>query len=244
VGDGQHPEAHLGGGRLDPAGHRPQGIHVQTRVDLVQDGEPGSQHPELDRLVALAFPSGEVDVERTRQEPLVEADAGCLGSHQRWHFSRIASPNPQRLPQDVGQRHARHLDRVLHGEKEPGLGPLPGRQVEQVDAVKGDPTGGDPIAGPAEQHMRERALARPVRSHYRVHLATTDPQVDAPQDLPAGHLGVQSFDDQLAMTVAPRPLFGGPRLAHVDSPSVTTTSSPSRWIWYTGTGRVAGSDWG
>ena len=46
--------------------------------------------------------------------------------------------------------------------------------------------------------MGQRALARAVGAHHRVHLAGADLQVDARQDLPAGHLGVQPLDHQPA----------------------------------------------
>ena len=133
------PSPDLGGGRLHPAGHGPQGVDVQAGVDLVEDGEPGPQHSQLDRLVALALAAGEVDVERAGQEPGVEADPGRFGADQRRHLSRVATAGPQGLRQDVGQRHARHLDRVLHAEEQTGLGPLPGRQRQQVHAVEGHP---------------------------------------------------------------------------------------------------------
>ena len=53
-----------------------QGVDVEARVDLVEHGEAGTQHAQLQRLVALALAAGQVDVERPVEEPLVEADRG------------------------------------------------------------------------------------------------------------------------------------------------------------------------
>ncbi len=97
--------------------------------------------------------------------------------------------------QGVVQRHARHLGGVLHGQEQAGLGPLPRRHPEQLDAVEGDRTPGDVVAGPAHDHVGQRRLARPVRPHDGVDLAAGHRQVDAPQDVltadsgpKAGHL--------------------------------------------------------
>ena len=88
VGDGQHAEAVVVRQRLDAPGHGPQGVDVEAGVDLVEHGELGVQHRQLQRLVALALAAGQVDVEGPGEEALVEADAARLGRHQLAHLVR------------------------------------------------------------------------------------------------------------------------------------------------------------
>ena len=79
MGDGQHPETPLAGRLLDPAADDPQRVDVEPGVELVEDGDGGLEHAQLQRLVALLLAARQVDVERAVQEPLVEADALGLG---------------------------------------------------------------------------------------------------------------------------------------------------------------------
>ena len=76
MGNGEHADVVLGGGQLDAAGDRPQGVDVETGVDLVEHGELALQHGQLQRLVAFLLAAGEIDVQGPGEEALVEADAG------------------------------------------------------------------------------------------------------------------------------------------------------------------------
>ena len=92
---------------------------------------------------------------------------------------------------------ARDLDGVLEREEDAFAGPLLGGQVEQVLTFKGHGPFGDLIRLAAGEHLRERALARAVAAHDRVHLAGVDRQVDALEDHPllaGGDAGVEVFD--------------------------------------------------
>ena len=66
----------------------------------------------------------------------------------------------------------------------------------------------DKIEESAREHLRERALARAVRPHDRVHLARVHLEVDAAQDFAVFHAGVQVLDLQHWSfgheTIAPR----------------------------------------
>ena len=64
--------------RLDPPGTRPEGIDVEAGVELVEDGDLRGQHAELQRLVALLLATGQVDVEGSVEESLLEPDPGRL----------------------------------------------------------------------------------------------------------------------------------------------------------------------
>ena len=124
-----------------------------------------------------------------------------------------------------------HLDRVLHGQEQPGLGPLPRRQGQQVLAVEGDPAADHLVAGPAHQHVGQRALARAVGAHHGVDLAAAHLEVDAAQDLLAGRPSARRSFDHAAT-------LGSARSRH------PRRRRPRRATSYTGTGLVAGSDWG
>ncbi len=89
----------------------------------------------------------------------------------------------QRRADDGLERHARHLDRILHREEQPALRALPGRQPEELVAVDRDRTARHLVLAAAHERVRQRRLARTVRAHQRVHLAGADLEVDAAQDL-------------------------------------------------------------
>ena len=82
----------LVGQRLDPLGAVAQGVDVEAGVELVEDGDLGLQHGQLQRLVALLLAAGEVDVERRSQQRRVEADPRRLGAEPRVETRRSASP--------------------------------------------------------------------------------------------------------------------------------------------------------
>ncbi len=213
VGDGQDPHGGLGGGRLHPAGHGPQGVHVQTGVDLVENGELGCEHCHLHRLVALALAAGEVHVEGSVYDGLVEADAARLLADGGGHPGRLLPRRLQGGRQGVDQGHTRHLYGILHAEEQPRLGPSPRGQGQEVLPVEGHLAPRDLVARAPEQHVRQGALARAVGSHDDVHLARAGHQVDAAEDLVTAHR---------------RPQAGHHQLAHL---TVTTTSSPSTRTW-------------
>ena len=116
---------------------------------------------------------------------------------------------------DVDQRHPGHLDGVLHAEEQTGPGPLPGGQGQEVDTVEGHRPLEDLVAGPAHQHMGQRALARPVGAHDGVDLAAAHGQGHPLQDLAARDAGPEPFDAQLA----------GAHGTTTDTSSPSTTSS-------------------
>src|SRR6056300_1759816 len=107
---------------------------------------------------------------------------------------------------------------------QPGDGALPGRHRQDVLTVERDGPGGDLVASATHDDRRQRALSRPVRPHDRVHLATTNREVDAPQDLAPSDRGMESANHQFAH----------------DATS-TMTMPPSTRAVCTATGRVAGS---
>ena len=213
VGDGKHAEVGFSGSRLNPAGDGAQGVDVQAE-SISSSTRTSAKDAELDRLVPLPLPPDRSTLSAPGMEALVEADPGRLRGHQLRNLGGLSATGPKRFGQRLLERHSGHLDRVLHPEKQAGLGPFPRRQSQDVRPVEGDPTGGHDVTRPAEQDVGEGALARAVRAHHRVHLARADGQVHSAQDLPAGDLRRQPGDDQL--------------MGHA---SLTTTSLPSRRTW-------------
>src|SRR6185369_9018004 len=72
---------------------------------------------------------------------------------------------------------------ILEGEKDPGLCPLFGLELEQINALEQDTPGSHGIGGMTREHLSQGALARPVRSHDRVHLPRYDAEIDASKNL-------------------------------------------------------------
>ena len=72
----------------------------------------------------------------------------------------------------------------------------PRPEVLDTSSIGPYPPARDLVAGPACEHVRQGALARPVGAHHHVHFAAVHLEVDAPQDLPAAHVGRQTLDQQ------------------------------------------------
>ena len=193
VGDGEHAEAGLLGGRLDAAGAGAQGVDVETGVELVEDRDGRLEHAELQRLVALLLAAGQVDVHGAVQEAVVEADAPGLGedavgdrrpgrARGRRRRPRARRPPPRRAPRwgtawrGTGPAWARS-----HGAR-PSRS-TPSRVTDAAEHL---------VAGAAHDHVGQGALAGAVRAHDGVHLAGADREVDPLEDLLAGHAGAQA----------------------------------------------------
>ncbi len=203
MGDGQHAESPFGHLLLHPTPDRTQRVDVQSGVDLVEDGEAGTQHAQLERLVAFAFPARKVDVEGPVEEALVEADATSLLGQPLPGIDGTAAPGLAGRDLRSGRGERRHqrdpgnLDGMLHAQEQSGTSPLPGRKGEKVDAVEGHRTAQDLVARPAHQHVGQGALPRSVGPHDGVHLAAAHGEGDAAEDLPAGYAGPEILDAQL-----------------------------------------------
>ena len=158
-------------------------------------GDRGREHAELQRLVALLLAAGEVDVQRRGEEPLVEADALGLGARGAPRPRPCRGPTAAKAASSTSTSgHAGHLGGVLHGEEQPGLGPLPRRQASTSTPSRVTDPAEHLVAGPAHDHVGQRRLARAVRAHDGVDLAGADREVDPREDLLAGHAGPQAAD--------------------------------------------------
>src|SRR5215218_2244105 len=171
-----------------------QGIDVQPRVGLVQDGEAGLEHEHLQDLVPLLLAAGET---------LVEIPLGKLGVHL--HDGHLLLQEPVHLhgrelllthrvdrgAQEVGYRDARHLARILEREEHPQLGPPVGLELEYILTLEGNRTVSHLIAGMPQEHVRERALPRAVGAHDRMDLTLADLEIQALHNLVAIDLNPQ-----------------------------------------------------
>ena len=97
VGDGEHAEpvsSVAASMRRDSA----QGVDVEARVELVEDGDRGLEHAELQGLVALLLAAGEVDVEgpvrKRSSKPMRSASATDRGRRRR----PVGPAAPRRRP--------------------------------------------------------------------------------------------------------------------------------------------------
>ncbi len=203
---------------LDSLTHHAERVDVESGVELVEDCEGRAQHTQLQGLVALFLAAGQVDVEGTFEELGTEPDALGFDPHPLTDFGRVLR-GTDRCRQQVAECDTRNLGRVLHGEEQAGLGPLPGRLVEQLDVVDANRAAEHLIARTAGDHVRQGGLARTVRPHDCVHFAGGDLQVDPLQDLGSVDGGPQAFDDQRAHASSSR----GARV-NTTSPSITATS--------------------
>ena len=126
---------------------------------------------------------------------LVEAVGGAAGGDERLARARRVSDTPG------------HLDRVLHGEEQPGLGPLPRRQAEQVDAVEGDRARRAPRSRACPASTCESVdLPEPFgpMTAWTSPLRTTRSMPS--QDLPAADAGAQALDHAARGVAQPSPV--------------------------------------
>src|SRR6266545_8381062 len=90
MGDGEHAQAAVLGLCFHAPSDVPQCVDVEAGVDLVEDGDLGLEHGELERLGALLLTPGELDVDAAGQELLADGETLRL--------ARQPVPQPVRLP--------------------------------------------------------------------------------------------------------------------------------------------------
>ena len=207
--------------RIDAVRDDLEGVDVEARVGLVEQRERRLEQAHLHDLVALLLAAREALVDAPVQQRLVHAHGGELRAHQVQELEGVELGQPamlalriQRGLQQVDVVDARNLDRVLEREEQALARAQLGRHREQVAAEVGGAPGDDFVAGTAREHAGERALARAVRPHDRVHLARAHREREPVEDQPlAGpHAQVAHVEDQL------------PVVAHPTAPSRLTAS--------------------
>ncbi len=189
VGDDQDAKvraAHL----LDRVGDGPQGVDVESRVGLVHDRDERLEDRHLEDFAALLLAAREALVEVAACELAVHAEHFHLGLERLAELLQADRILPARLAlrvdrgaQEVDHRHAGDRGRVLKRHEEARAGALVGLGLGDVLALEADAALGDLVGRVAQDRVRERRLAGPVRAHQRVHLAAADGQVHAAEDL-------------------------------------------------------------
>src|SRR5680860_1582669 len=195
VGDQQDAKAGTLLGPVHALRHDLERVDVEAGVSLVEHRELGLEQFELKDLVALLLASGEALVDVALGEALVHAqvlhrladvlDPGADGGRD---------PVDRRLggAEEVRDRHAGDLDRVLHCEEEARAGAGVDAHGQDVFAVEQDGAALDVISGVAGDRVGEGGLACAIRAHDRVDLALVDGEVDATQDLRGALVGLDA----------------------------------------------------
>jgi phosphoglycolate phosphatase-like HAD superfamily hydrolase len=104
VRDGEHTQVALLGHGLDALRDVAQGVDVEAGVDLVEDGELGFEHGELERLGPLLLASGELDVDAPLEELPRDPETGRLGVDPRRAAAVEDSHNGIRSAKAAGMR--------------------------------------------------------------------------------------------------------------------------------------------
>jgi len=142
VRDQQHPDVTAGPVAVDALGHHAQRVHVEAGVGLVEHRELRLEQRQLQHLVPLLLAAGEALVHAALRERGVDLQVGHRGLDLFDPVAQLrglATHGGGRRAQEVRHRDAGHLDRVLHGQEQPGPGALVDGQCEQVDAVQQHP---------------------------------------------------------------------------------------------------------
>src|SRR5436309_15896259 len=105
-------------------------------------------------------------------------------------FTTVLADRIHRGAQEVGVGDAADGHRILEREEHTLAGPDLRRHGEQIIALVQHLAGGDSVGRMTGEDLGERALARAIRAHDRVHLAGVDGEVDAREDLPSLDRGV------------------------------------------------------
>ena len=183
----------------DAGGNDVNGVDVEPRVRLVEDGEGRLEHEQLKDLRLFLLAAGEADV---------QVAVGVRRIHvQDFHRLRqLFSENPeldararallQRRAEETAQRQPRHFQRRLKREDHPRPGALRRGLFVHVPAVEENLPRADRIARIAHQSVSQSRFAGAVRPHKDVRLAGVHRQIDAAEDFPFLHAYGQTIDFQ------------------------------------------------
>src|SRR5689334_14533884 len=103
--------------------------------------------------------------------------------------------------------------------------PLLWSHGEEVLALVQHLSGGDRVRRVPGEHLGQRALPRAVRPHDRVHLARVHREIDALEDLPTFHRGMEVSDFENHLSRFPFPLSPHPTLPSRLMPSSRCAST-------------------
>ena len=200
---GDHEDTELVGflGTVHTFGNDAQRVDVEAGVGFVEDGELRLEQFELQHFRALLLTAGEAFVHGTGGELRVHLEP-LHGFGQflrpRTDGRRLAVHFGFGGAQEVGHGHARHFDRVLHGQEDARLGSLVRGHLEDVLAVEQHLAGVDDVLRVAGQRVCQGGFAGTVGAHDGMGFTGVDGQVHAFEDRLDAVLGfdvrVQIFD--------------------------------------------------
>ena len=166
---------------VDAMGHDAQGVDVEARVGLVEDGEAGFQHGHLEDLVFLLLATAVAHVDEAVLQLLGDFDHGLLllhhlhevdGAHRRQTL--VLTFRVDGGAHEVLNAHARDFDRILEAEEDAFVSAVLRRHPDDVLALVPDLTFGDFIALATRDGRRKGALSCSVGSHDGVDFAFVD----------------------------------------------------------------------
>ena len=185
---------------VETVGHNTQGIHIQSGIRLVQNGESRFQHRHLEYLVTLLLTATETFVHAAVGKLVIQFHNGALLAHQ---LQELAGGQGRQMAvlallihgstHEVHHRHARNLYRSLERKKDSFMCTVLRTHGKQVLAIKGDGAARHFISRMSHQHVTQRTFTGTVLSHQRMYFTVTDSQVNAFQYLFAIDAGMQVF---------------------------------------------------
>jgi hypothetical protein len=138
VRDGEHAEIELFGGVFDTAAHEAQRIDVEAGIEFVEHRDLGPQDCELEGLDPLLLTTGEIDVQRTREELVVETEPGSFGSDPRG--GEVVRRRTARRPRASTSTSLTDTPGTSTGYCRPRNSPperaLPRREPDEIDASR------------------------------------------------------------------------------------------------------------
>ena len=114
-----------------------QGVDVESRIGLVQNGQLRIEHRHLENLVLFLLTARKAFVHGARGKFRIQLHDGALLAHQLQEFGgrqRLLAAELALLVHgqlhEVGHRDARNLDRILKTQKQPQTRPVLDRHLQ------------------------------------------------------------------------------------------------------------------
>ena len=199
--------------------HRLHGIHVQAGVRLVQQGQRGFEHQQLQNLALLLLAAGEAHIQIAVGIALIHAQSFHLLGQlltERKHFDGLAGNGVLGRAQEILQRDAGDLFGGLEREEHAQLCPHIGRLVGHILTLENDLAAGNGITGVAHQGAHQGGFTSTVVAHQNMGLTGINGQVQTVQKhfllLAYGNLQIFDFQQGTAHGIHLQMISGTARL--------------------------------
>ena len=114
MSNGQDAKTPFASGGFDPASDCSEGVNVETGVDFIKDGDAGLQHTKLDDFGTFAFPTTQVDVDKSLEEFWTQTHGVRFAGNGRFDIPARSTGGHQH----VGRANTRNLHRLLKRQEE------------------------------------------------------------------------------------------------------------------------------